>query len=239
MADKTLGVLGGMGPEATSLFFKKIVENTVATKDQEHINTIILNHATIPDRTQVIKKRNDQEFLQAIKSDFLLFEKANVDHIAIPCNTSHYFFEEMQRMTSIKIINMIDETIIELRNQLGQNKKIGVLATDGTIMTKIYEEACHKFKLLPYNPNESIQSSIMDIIYKVKQGVYVPPTRLEHIINNMIDAGCSAVILGCTELSTIQIDKTIKLKTIDPLEVLVHRSIILSNKQSKLTFEIK
>lgn len=239
MAGKRLGVLGGMGPEATSIFFNKLVKNTVANSDQEHINTIILNHATIPDRTQVIIEDKGEDFLKAVKEDFLLFERAEVDHIAIPCNTSHYFFEEMQGMTPIKIINMIDETIKELRYQLGEHKKVAILATDGTIRTKIYEKACEKFNLIPYKPKSSIQSNVMEIIYQVKQGVHVQPAKLENIIYKMIDLGCSAVILGCTELSTLPIDPSVKLKTIDPLEVLVHQSIILSDKQSKLTFEIK
>ena len=237
MDGKTLGVLGGMGPEATALFFNKVVQNTIAESDQEHINIMVLNHATIPDRTKLIKDNQAEEFFKSIKNDFDLFEKAAVNHLAIPCNTSHYYYEEMQAMTHIPIINMIDETVKELKKQYGSNNKIAILATDGTIQTNIYGKSCEKHKIDYHVPEDPIQEEVMGIIYSVKKGARVSPKRLERIIDTMLEVNkCSAVILGCTELSTLPINHSYKKKTIDPLEVLVHKSITLADKNSKLNF---
>src|SRR5699024_1562718 len=111
MIEQKLGVLGGMGPMATSVFLDKLIKNTDADKDQDHINTVILNHSTLPDRTEAILEDKKLPFLNAVKTDLELFEVAGVENIAIPCNTSHYFYKEIQSMTSINIINMIQVTI--------------------------------------------------------------------------------------------------------------------------------
>src|SRR5690606_31259272 len=125
-----LGVIGGMGPKATSVFFEKIVNRTVAHKDQDHLNMVILNHATLPDRTNAILTNTGETFINAVKSDFKLLEAAGVANIAIPCNTSHYFYEELQKLTTIPIINMVEETIKEIHEKHGEGTKVGILATD-------------------------------------------------------------------------------------------------------------
>ena len=91
---KKLGVIGGMGPEATSFYYARVIARTKAESDQEHINMIILSHATMPDRTQAILTGNKLPFLKAITQDARDLEMLGVENIAIPCNTSHYFLEE-------------------------------------------------------------------------------------------------------------------------------------------------
>lgn len=235
METKKLGVLGGMGPAATSLFFEKLVKNTVATQDQEHIDLVISNHATIPDRTESILQNKGHLFLQAIQEDFHLFETANVKNIAIPCNTSHYYYNDMQKMTHINIINMVQMTIETIATLYGANSKTAILATDGTIKSKVYENECHKYNLVPHIPNETTQQKIMKMIYQIKGNVHVNPKDLEDIIEHKLNnEGCTAIILGCTELSCLPLKEEIKKHCIDPLEVLVHTSICLSGKKSRL-----
>src|SRR5690625_483370 len=129
--NKKLGVLGGMGPFATSVFFERMIERTAATKDQEHIDMVILNHATLPDRTKAIITKKPDAFLRSIEKDIKLLDLAGVSSIVIPCNTSHYFFSDMQAMTSIHIINMVDKTIDFIKEKYGHKGKVGILATDG------------------------------------------------------------------------------------------------------------
>src|SRR5690625_170813 len=211
MHAKKLGVLGGMGPKATTLFFEKLVSYTVANSDQDHIDTVILNHASLPDRTEVILQGDPHPFLSAVQKDFELFEQAGVDHIAIPCNTSHHFYEKMQEMTKIPIIHMVDETVKLLFQRNDPNSKVAILATDGTIQTGIYERVCLQYKLQPYLPEEAIQKQIMSIIYRIKQGESVQKIELEEIIQYLVEQeNCKAIILGCTELSTLQLQKPLK-----------------------------
>ncbi len=234
MEKKTLGVIGGMGPLATSVYFERVIDNTVANTDQDHINMIILNHATLPDRTNVILNKKEETFLQAIEKDFKLLEHAGAAHIAIPCNTSHYFYDQMQAMTSVKIINMIEETCKEIHHRFGVNSKVAVLATTGTMKSKVYEKGCHQFNLQFYAPNEVFQEEVMNTIYNIKSDLPVDPHVIEGIINELVTKeNCDCVILACTELSCLELSEDVKKFCIDAMDVLVARSIEYSGATVK------
>ena len=232
METKKLGVIGGMGPQATSVFFEKLIENTEAERDQDHIDMLILNHATLPDRTKVILEGRSELFLDAVANDFKLLELAGVANIAIPCNTSHYFYDEMQQMTTVNIINMVDETVKEIHGRYGDGSKIGILATNGTIRTGIYRTSCDSYGMKLYEPEPSLQQKVMDIIYNdVKAQKNVDPSKLESLIHHLIyEEQCQCVILACTELSCIELSDFYKECSLDAMEVLVNKSITLSGK---------
>ncbi len=235
MEKKSLGVIGGMGPKATCVFFDKIIENTDAHNDQDHINMIILNHATLPDRTTAIFNNTEAEFLNSIEKDIKLLQMTDVSNIAIPCNTAHYFYDNLKKMTDINIINMIDETAKELYNLYGENSKVAILGTKGTLSSRIYETACKKYNIDLIVPSENVQDETMKIIYdKVKSGLTEDDGQLEYLIMDFIEKqNCKAVIIACTELSTIKLSQKVKKYTVDALEVLVNRSIKLSGKNIK------
>jgi len=236
MKQKSLGVIGGMGPKATSLFFEQIIEQTDADHDQEHIDMFILNHATLPDRTSVILAEEGEVFLEAVANDLRLLEAAGVSNIAIPCNTSHYFYNDMQQMTNINIINMVDETLKVIYDKYGAHCKIGILATNGTVSSGVYLTGSNKYNMQLHMPNEAIQEHVMDIIYnKVKRNLPVEPSEFEGIINSLlVDDNCNCVIIACTELSCIEISKEISVNCVDAMSVLVQKSIELSGKKSIL-----
>lgn len=234
MKQKKLGVLGGMGPAATSLFFEWVIENTAANSDQDHIDMLILNHATIPDRSKSILENNKDPFLRHVKEDMKIFEYAGVDNIAIPCNTSHYFYEEIQAMTSINVINMVEETIRYIREHYGKGAKVGILATDGTVNTGIYQNGCHKYNINPLIPEVHTQEKVMQTIYDFKADKPIDVKGFEEIIHDLIDVEhCDCVILGCTELSCIDISETLRSYCVDAMQVLVNKSITYSGKNLK------
>ena len=105
---KVLGVLGGMGPLATQLFYRMVVEKTDAGSDQEHINMIILNHATVPDRTVAIMNNDFEEILEMLVEDAKYLEAGGADVIAMPCNTAFAIFDQLQSSINTPIINMIE-----------------------------------------------------------------------------------------------------------------------------------
>lgn len=231
MKKKKLGVIGGMGPMATSMFLEKLILNTRASKDQEHIDTIILNHASMPDRTEAILNDTGETFLNEVEKDIKLLEFAGVDNIAIPCNTSHYYFKEMQELTDIPIINMVEKTVEHIYQTFGDNCKVAILATDGTVKSGTYSAACKKFKLDYYLPNKDLQNKVMEIIYQYKAGIS-SNEELEQVIDYCIEEeNVTCVILGCTELSCIDISVEKKKYCVDPMDILVKQSIILSGKE--------
>lgn len=235
MDHNSLGVIGGMGPKATAVFFDKVIENTVAQRDQEHVDMIILNHATIPDRTTVILEGTEQQFLQAVAKDLALLEQAGVAHIAIPCNTSHYFYSEMQALTSVPIINMVDETLRLIQQKFGSGIKVGVLATSGTMKSKVYDKACERYGMVQHAPDEVMQDQVMKIIYSnVKRDMDFSPDELEVLIRELrVEHGCACVILACTELSCIKLSSDYAVYVVDAMQVLVERAIELSGRTVK------
>ena len=113
---KKLGVIGGMGPEATNFFYARLIARTKAESDQEHIDTVILSHATMPDRTKAILTGEKDELIKAITEDARNLELLGVSNIAIPCNTSHYFYDEVQAATKVPVIHMIEECVRYIKN---------------------------------------------------------------------------------------------------------------------------
>ena len=231
MAYKRLGVVGGMGPKATAVFFDKVIERTAADRDQEHLDMIILNHATLPDRTEVILNNRDEEFLQEVRRDLELLEHAGVGNIVIPCNTSHYFYHEMQAMTRVPIINMVEETLLEIRHLYGENSRIGIMATNGTVRSGVYDKGCAANGLNLVKPDEAVQKRIMDIIYQVKSKLDADVQEVEAIVRHFVhELECDCVILACTELSCLTLGDEAAAYCVDAMDVLVRRAIERSGK---------
>ncbi len=232
MNKKVLGVIGGMGTAATIDFYTRIMNHTVAHKDQEHIDMVIINHASIIDRTYAIKNNKLDELLKQMHENLKILENAKVTSIAIPCNTSHSIIDKIQQLTSIPIINMIEETAKELKEVVNKGEKVGIMATDGTIMLKIYQQACKKYDIEYFVPDDNIQKQIMDIIYDdVKAKGIFDNERFKKVLDYFLQNGCKYVILGCTELSGFK--KDFDKNTIDPMDYLVKAAILSVDKEYK------
>lgn len=234
MSSMKLGIVGGMGPMATSMFFERILERTEANSDQEHIDIVILNHASMPDRTKAILSGNYDDFLTNMKEDLELLERIGVSNIAIPCNTSHFFMNQMMEMTGVPIIDMVTETAGEVLSRYGKGTQVGILATNGTIHTGTYEKACEAVGLVFIKPEPELQEKVMQIIYDIKADLPVDVMAFEAIIRHMVeDLHCDCVILACTELSLIKIGPDAALHSIDAMDVLIEKSIVYSGKRIK------
>ena len=223
-----LGVIGGMGPLATVKFYDKVVLNTDAHNDNEHIDLVVLNHSTMPDRTRCIIEKKDLEFLNVIKKDLEILDNIGVDVVAIPCNTSHYFYDEFKKYTNLKIINMIEETILEIKRR--GVKQVAVFGTIGTLNSKVYDKYAQKYGIEVKELSDEDKNSVMDIIYKIKETNNLENKEFIEILNKYCDKDTIGII-ACTELSLLDICKSIN--TIDALDVLVNKSIELSGAKIK------
>ena len=163
MQEARLGILGGMGPQATQIFYQRIIDRTLASCDQEHVPTLIWSDTQIPDRTAgILGGREDEIFARLLASAELL-ERAGCTAIAIPCNTSHYFVPRLQERLHIPILNMIEETARRLKAQ--GSPKVGILATDGTVQMGLYQKACAAQGIQKVTPPEEIQKLVLSLIY--------------------------------------------------------------------------
>ena len=234
-----LGVLGGLGPLATVYFMDLLVKMTDAECDQNHIPTMVLNDSEIPDRTQYILGEDGESPLPKMKEDAQLLEKCGCDYVVIPCNTAHYFYEEVQRDIHVPIINILDETIKYAKGRGIDVKNIGVLATEGTLKSGSYKKYIEKYGLNEITLNEADSRSLMNIIYnQVKAGEKVDIVEFMRLVTELIRAGSDVVVLGCTELSIINRDyhltKTMNY-IIDSMEVLAKASIVKCGKKLKVS----
>lgn len=229
---KKLGVIGGMGPEATSFFYARVIARTKAECDQEHIDMVILSHATMPDRTQAILSGAKDEFLTAIKKDTSALEMLGVSNIAIPCNTSHYFLNEIQASTKVPVINMIEESVRAVIAEYPKTKKIGIMGTDGTIKSGIYDRVCQKYGVVSAIPPEKIQKNVMSLIYDdIKTGKTGDTKKFDQAYNSLMKQECDAIILACTELSVFKEYNRVPENCIDAMDILVKESILRSGAE--------
>ncbi len=219
-----LGIIGGVGPLATMLLGETIVRRTKAFSDQEHMHFIIDNDTRIPDRTAFILDQTQASPLPFMAEDAKKLVNAGAERIVIPCNTAHYFYDELQKETKVPILHMIRETAKKAK-QL-QAKRVGILATTGTLSSNLYQEALVQEGLEPVVPDEKLQKRLMSIIYDhVKAGKMISKSVWQPIEDEMKKAECDYIILGCTELSVVNRSLALDNRYIDALVVLAERAI--------------
>lgn len=156
MPERVIGILGGMGPLATADLFRRIVERTPARRDQDHPRIIIYNNPKIPDRTAFILGNGPDPRPELIASAKKL-ESWGADFIIMPCNTAHFFAETIQRAINIPLVSMIEETAKKIES-MGL-RKVGLLATDGTIKGMVYHRALLKRGIHIAVPNKKDQGA--------------------------------------------------------------------------------
>lgn len=220
----TVGILGGMGPEATNMFFQKIIKLTPAKSDQDHIKIVIYNDPKIPDRTNAIIGKG-QSPVPAMLRGIKFLQKANVDFIAIPCVTAHFFYKEIVAKVNVPILNIIEETLFSIKSKFNQIRRIGLLATSGTIHSKLFHKTFEKHGLTIIVPNKRDQEILMDAIYGrngIKAGVTAgePKDKILRIADTLIRDGAEIIIGGCTEIPLVINEDDLTVPFVDTLKEL-------------------
>ncbi|HOX08016.1 MAG TPA: amino acid racemase [Planctomycetota bacterium] len=202
-----VGVVGGVGPAATVDFLDKIVKNTPAGRDQEHIKLLVDHNPQIPDRTLNLVGDGPDPTV-ALYSACKKLEAGGADAIAIPCNTAHAFVERIQPHLGIPIVNMLHETVEHLRAAHPGIGTAGLLATDGTVASRVYHRAAEAAGISLLVPDAGHQRLVMEAIYGekgVKAGFREGRCRQDLLaaVEHLARRGARAIILGCTELPLI------------------------------------
>lgn len=209
-----LGVLGGMGPNATINFMEMVTTATPAERDQDHIEMLVYNDPKIPDRNTAILEGTESP-LPRLQRNAKRLEKGGADLLAMPCNTAHYYYDDIADIVDIEFIHIIRETVKELQKH--DIKSAGLLATTTVMETDIYREEFENSGIGIHYPNN--RENIMDSIYAIKKGNY---SRAEKIITKVINQfeadGVDAIIIGCSDISVLSIETTIP--TFDPTKIL-------------------
>jgi aspartate racemase len=221
MTEKIIGILGGMGPEATIDLFYKIIKFTPAEKDQDHLRIIIDNNPKIPDRSAAILGIGEDP-LPALQETAKNLEKAGADFIIIPCNTAHYFLSQIQKSVKIPILNMMEEAALETKKRIPQIKKVGLLASKGVYKAEIYNKYFKKCNVEVISPEEKDKKEVMKVIYAVKAGNLSEEVKknIISIAQKLINKGAEAIIAGCTEIPLILKEENLSVPLIDPTQIL-------------------
>ncbi|MDD2579627.1 MAG: amino acid racemase [Eubacteriales bacterium] len=223
-----LGVIGGLGPLATASFYEQVVRMTDASADQDHLQVMIHSHPEIPDRTRyILDPDHAVSPVPALIEAGRMLAALGADRIAIPCITAHYFYDQLSTALPIPVIHLVGETVRYLRNQ--SFEKIGLLATDGTVSSRLFQSAADEAGLAIVLPDAVHQQDLMNIIYdQVKAERPVDRQKLTEISGALRQKGAQTIVLGCTELSVVQMRWTLGPGFHDAMGILARAAVIAS-----------
>ncbi|MGP7961043.1 aspartate/glutamate racemase family protein [Sanguibacter sp. A247] len=202
-----VGVIGGVGPLATAYFLNHVVRLTVAERDQDHVDMIVLNHATIPDRTAFILGASADDPGPVLARDAQRLEAFGADFLVMPCNTAHYFTQQVLDAITVPFVSIIATTVDAARERVAGLRAVGLLATSGTASSGVYQDAFDAHDVTTLTPDEADQAIVSSIIYdQVKAGLPADLDALRGVVERLVARGAQIIVLGCTELSVIAVD---------------------------------
>ncbi|UTR11803.1 amino acid racemase [Evansella sp. LMS18] len=236
MSQKVIGILGGMGPAATGELFNRIVNNTVAKTDQEHVNMVVINDPQIPDRTKYILGHGPSPIPRLLNNIKKLYY-AGAEVVIMPCMTAHSFIDELNNESPIPIVNAVKLLDQHLDSNFPKTEKIGLLATTGSVRSEVYSRFISKNIIVP---DYMDQERLMETIYGengIKAGNVSPEKTNEilRIIDRLREKGIQSVIAGCTELSLVLDENTVNLPILDPVMLLAKEAVRIGNNYSVTT----
>jgi aspartate racemase len=220
---KTIGILGGMGPEATAYFFNLIIKSTDAAKDQEHIPILIWNNPKIPPRTEAILYGGPSP-LPLLVEGVEILEKGGAGLIVMPCITAHYFARQIARRAKVPFVNLLDESLRFAKKRIPGMKKAGLVASSGTVKSRLFHKTFEKNGIEIITPEPNEQQKVMDAIFGnsgIKAGFTAgrPRTTVVRIARRLIERGAEAVIAGCTEVPLVLKENDISVPLIEPMKI--------------------
>jgi len=227
---KTIGILGGMGPEATAYMYSTIIKHTRVKKDQDHIRIFIFSDPEIPPRTDAILQQGPSPVPLLIKGIRKL-KDAGVDFVIVPCVTAHYFIPDVLAKIDVPFLSLLDESLSWAKENIPNLKRAGLISSTGTLVSKLFHDKFGQAGIEVIAPEEEEQQAVMDAIFGA-QGIkagFISGSSKEHIIRaaeKLISRGAEAIIAGCTELPLVLTAVDIPVPLIEPMDILAQKSIL-------------
>jgi aspartate racemase len=229
VAEKVVGIVGGMGPEATLDLFGKLLAATPARTDQEHLHILIDCNSKIPSRPKALLEGGPDPtpLLQATARNL---ERAGADVLLIACNTAHLFYDRIVTAVRIPVLHIVEEAIAEATQRYPGLRAVGVLGGAGAIRLRQYQDRLEAKGLRAVVPSDADQEAVVSVIYRVKAGDKGPAVRarIREVAERLAAAGAEVMFLGCTELPLVLADGEAAVPVLDPTAVLARAAVRLA-----------
>jgi aspartate racemase len=233
MNNKTIGILGGMGPEATVDCFDKIIKNTPAAKDQDHLRVVIDSNPKVPDRTAAIIGDGESPVPVMVRGCHAL-QHAGADFIIIPCVSAHVFLADVQQQIELPVLSIFDAVAETVTRDHPEIKTVGLLGTTGTVSGGLFQKRLAQEDIRTLVPDDVMQLRIMDAIYDIKSS---RPSRTRSEITDALVAvaeslisqkpeGAQGIIAGCTEVPLALRQENLSIPYFDAVTILARAAII-------------
>lgn len=230
MKEKVIGILGGMGPEATLDCYSRIIKCTPAKTDQEHLRVIIDSNPKVPDRTAAIIGESESP-VPILAAGCRSLQLAGADFIIIPCVSAHFFLDEIQQQIELPILSIFDVVTETLASDHPQIKTVGLMGTTGTITGGLFQNRLSTEGIKTIVPDEVNQSKVMAAIYDIKNS---QPARsraqitsdLVAAAESLISNGVRGIIAGCTEIPLALSQDNLSVPYFDALTILAHAAVL-------------
>jgi aspartate racemase len=203
-ATLTVGVLGGMGPEATLDFFAKLLAATPAPHDQDRLRVLIDNNPKVPNRNQAVAGTGPSPAPQLAEMARGL-QRCGADFLVMPCNAAHAFAGEIEKAVDIPFVSIIEETVASTLRRMPGLARVGVLAAVGCLDARLYHSAFALHGVSVIEPAEERRETFMDLLYRIKTGDLGEEVRstMTGLAEDLSAAGAQAIVAGCTEVPLV------------------------------------
>lgn len=221
--EKTVGVIGGMGPEATAEFFRKLVAATPAKDDADHVHVLIDNNPRVPSRIKALIEKTGEDPAPVLSAMAQGLERAGADFLVIPCNTAHHYLPGIVRAVSIPVLDMVALSAAKLAAHEPRPKKIGMLASPAVRLVGLYDRRLREKEFDAIFPDARNEDRILRIIRAVKANKMDAALRTDYaaVIEALAKKGADALLVACTELSVLGLPENTQLPAVDALDALV------------------
>ncbi|MDT9682185.1 amino acid racemase [Streptomyces sp. TRM76323] len=223
----SIGILGGMGPLATVDFYRKVIDATPAGTDQEHVPVVVWADPTVPDRSAALSGHGPDPTPWLVRGAHRL-EAMGARLIATPCNTAHAFLDGVRTSVRVPMLDMIAETVAEIRSHHPEVVSVGLLATTGTVRAGLYQRALEAAGLRVVVPGELTQGeAVTGAIRRVKAGDLgaAGVCLIERATGELAVRGADLLVAGCTELPLLLGERSAGLPVVDPTAVLARAAV--------------
>ncbi|MES0157019.1 amino acid racemase [Mesorhizobium sp. M0018] len=233
MPQKTVGIIGGLGPLATVAFMNSVLEHTPAKRERDHLHMIVDCNPKVPDINAAILGRGPSAAVALVESAKRL-ETAGANFIVMVCNAVHVYERELKQSVSVPFISMIEEAVTRIQSDFPQCRQVGLLATNGCLHSQLYQDAFLRRGLTPVLQTADEQGQLMRALTRIKSGDLGNKVRTEILstISALAKRGAETVVLGCSEIALVGSIAESDVPLVDPCLALAQATIHAATNQN-------